>query len=111
MVTNMPDEIATTAADSDAGAAFKKPDLLDQVVARTTLKKRDAKAAVDAALAIIGEAIARGDEVVLPPLGKIRVQKTKDLGEGSQVFTLKLRTPKDAAQIVTTGLATDGEDD
>ena len=108
MVDDTPDDIAPKA---DAAVLFKKPDLLDQIVARSTLKKRDAKAAVDAALAILGEAIARGDDIVLPPLGKIRVIKSKDMGEGASVVTLKLRTAKDASQISTTRLATDDGDD
>ncbi|WP_081625834.1 HU family DNA-binding protein [Yoonia vestfoldensis] len=91
-------------------AQLKKPDLLDQVVARSLLKKRDVKPALDAALALIGEALARGDELILPPLGKIRVVKTKDIGDGAQLLTLKLRSTKDASQTVKTGLATDRED-
>jgi nucleoid DNA-binding protein len=82
-----------------ASAQFKKPDLLDQITARTSVKKRDAKATIDAALAILGEALARGDDLVLPPLGKIRVVKSKELGEGAQALTLKLRSPKEASQI------------
>jgi len=31
---------------------------------------------------------------VLPPLGKIKVVKEKDVGEGAKVLTLKLRTMK-----------------
>ncbi|MFU8824481.1 HU family DNA-binding protein [Yoonia sp.] len=106
----LPDTPAANEPPADT-AQFKKPDLLEQIVARTTLKKRDAKTAVDAALTIIGEAIARGDDVVLPPLGKLRVIKSKDLGEGAQAVTLKLRTTKEASQIATSGLATDAEDD
>ncbi|MEJ6402386.1 HU family DNA-binding protein [Yoonia sp. 2307UL14-13] len=89
---------------------FKKPHLLEQVVARTNLKKRDVKPAVEASLAVLGEALARGDEVVLPPLGKLRVVKTKDLADGAQVMTLKLRTPKDASRQPPSGLADAGED-
>ncbi|MFN3661675.1 HU family DNA-binding protein [Yoonia sp.] len=92
-----------------------KADLFDQVVARSNLKKRDVKPAVEAALAVIGEALARGEDLVLPPLGKIRVIKTKDLGEGAQALTLKLRTMKDAAkdagQSDQTALASPDADD
>ena len=107
MTTDTPE--ATTDAP-DARTAFKKSELLDQIVARTTLKKRDAKAAIDAALAIISETIARGDDLVLPPLGKIRVVKSKDLGSGAQAVTLKLRTAKDATENASSSLATDDED-
>lgn len=79
---------------------IKKPDLLDQVVARTNLKKRDVKPAVEAALAVIEEALRDGAEMNLPPLGKLRVVKAKPLQNGAQILTLKLRTPKNAAAAV-----------
>ena len=80
---------------------MKKPALLDAVVARTNLKKRDVKPAVEAALAVIGDALANGEQVNLPPLGKLRVIKAKELGDGAQAITLMLRTPKNAA--ISTG--------
>jgi nucleoid DNA-binding protein len=79
---------------------MKKPELLDQVVARTNLKKRDVKPAVEAALAVILDALQNGSELNLPPLGKLRLVKTKDLEGGATVRTLKLRTPKHAAAAV-----------
>ena len=91
--------------DAKPGSQLKKPDLLEQVVARTNLKKRDVKPAVEAALSVISDALARGDEVVLPPLGKLRVVKAKDLSGGAQVLTLKLRMPKDASRQAATDLA------
>ena len=76
---------------------LKKPHLIDQVVTRSTVKKRDAKLAVDAVLCLLAEALVRGDELNLPPLGKLRVIKSKDIGSGAQVITLKLRTMKEGA--------------
>ncbi len=78
-------------------AMMKKPEFLDAVVARTNLKKRDVKPAAEAALAVIAEALVRGDEVNLPPMGKLRVIKSKPLDAGAHVLTLKLRTMKTAA--------------
>ncbi|MEL6841435.1 MAG: HU family DNA-binding protein [Pseudomonadota bacterium] len=93
--TEASDEVSGT----DAGPVqMKKPELLDAVVARTNLKKRDVKPAVEAALAVIGDALARGEQVNLPPMGKLRVIKSKELGEGAQIMTLKLRTAKNAAR-------------
>ena len=37
------------------------------------------------------------EELNLPPMGKLRVVKSKDVGEGAKVLTLKLRTMKDGA--------------
>jgi nucleoid DNA-binding protein len=89
-----PKEAPETAKTEDG--TLKKPELLDAVVARTNLKKRDVKPAVEAALAVLGEALRGGAVVNLPPLGKLRVVKTKPLDGGAAVVTLKLRTPKDA---------------
>jgi nucleoid DNA-binding protein len=78
-------------------AMMKKPELLDAVVTRTNLKKRDVKPAVEAALAVIGDALRDGTVVNLPPLGKLRLVKSKPLDGGAAVLTMKLRTPKHAA--------------
>jgi nucleoid DNA-binding protein len=80
---------------------MKKPDLLDRVVTRTGLKKRDVKPAVEAALAVMAETLREGTDLNLPPLGKVRVVKTKDLDGGAAVLTLKLRTPKNATVAAT----------
>ncbi|KQB97779.1 hypothetical protein AL073_02255 [Loktanella sp. 1ANDIMAR09] len=103
-MARQPKETPETAKTEDG--TLKKPELLDAVVARTNLKKRDVKPAVEAALAVLGEALREGAVVNLPPLGKLRVVKTKPLDGGAAVVTLKLRTPKDA-----TGAAEAASDD
>ncbi|SFR36974.1 DNA-binding protein HU-beta [Yoonia tamlensis] len=80
--------------DVNATPVLKKPQLFNEVVARTGLKKRDVKPAVEAALAVIGEALARGEELILPPMGKTRIVKSKELGNGAALLTLKFRTAK-----------------
>lgn len=95
--TPAPKKTAAPEAAKESGAALKKSDLLDQIVARTNLKKRDVKPAVEAALALMGDALRDGTELNLPPLGKLRVVKSKDLDGGASVVTLKLRTPKNAS--------------
>ncbi len=84
-------------ADADLPVMMKKPEFLDAIVERTNLKKRDVKPAVEAALAVIAEALKKGEELNLPPMGKIRIVKAKELDAGAQVLTLKLRTMKSAA--------------
>jgi nucleoid DNA-binding protein len=91
---------AAPEAGQQGGASLKKPDLLDQIVARTNLKKRDVKPAIEAALVLMGDALREGTELNLPPLGKLRVVKSKDLDGGASVVTLKLRTPKNASVAV-----------
>ena len=91
---------------------LKKPEFIDRAVARTDVKKRDAKPAIEAALAVLAEALENGEELNLPPMGKMRVVKTKDIGEGAVVMTLKLRTMKDGAgQGAGNGPANDHADD
>ena len=77
---------------------IKKPELLDEVVLRTGLKKREVKPAVEAALSVLGDALRDGAEVNVPPLGKLRVVKSKDLEGGAAVMTLKLRMLKHATR-------------
>ncbi len=95
--TPAPNKTAAPEAAKESGVALKKSDLLDQIVARTNLKKRDVKPAVEGALPLMGDALRDGTELNLPPLGKLRVVKSKDLDGGASVVTLKLRTPKNAS--------------
>lgn len=87
-----------TPPDDKEIRVIKKPELLDEVVLRTGLKKREVKPAVEAALSVLGDALRDGAEVNVPPLGKLRVVKSKDLEGGAAVMTLKLRTPKHATR-------------
>jgi hypothetical protein len=80
---------------------MKKPELLDKIVARTNLKKRDVKPAVESAFAVIREALQDGAELSLPRLGKVRLVKAMLLYGGAEVMTLKLRTAKHAAAAAT----------
>lgn len=80
-----------------AGNQVKKPEFLERVLEKTDVKRRDAKPAIEAALAELATILMAGDEVNIPPLGKLKVVKSKEVGEGAQVLTLKLRTMKDGA--------------
>ena len=69
---------------------MQKRELFARVAAATDAKKKDVKLIVDATLAILGKALSDGEELNLPPLGKIRIVKARDAG-GVEVVTLKLR--------------------
>lgn len=88
---------ATAAAPSDTPNdvsafpnALRKKELVDQVVARTGMKKRDAKPVVEAVLAELGETLAQGRSLVLPPLGRVRINREKKLANG-KVMVVKIR--------------------
>ena len=81
-----------------AEGPLRKPAFMERALARTDVKKRDAKPAIEAALAVLGEALSGGEEVNLPPLGKVRVVRARELDSGAHVLTLKLRTPNDASR-------------
>jgi len=69
---------------------LKKKELIDLVVERSKIKKKDAKPVVEAMLAVLGETIASGRELNLQPLGKLRINRSTDKGNG-RVIICKLR--------------------
>jgi DNA-binding protein HU-alpha len=69
---------------------LKKAALIDMVVEQTGVKKRDAKPVIEAALQILGSALAEGRELNLQPFGKVRVNRMKELSS-ARVMTCKLR--------------------
>ncbi|MCG7492007.1 HU family DNA-binding protein [Thalassobius sp. Cn5-15] len=69
---------------------MKKPELIDMIVEKTGVKKRDVKPAIEAALDILGEALAEGRELNLQPFGKVRINRLKELS-GARVMNLKVR--------------------
>lgn len=90
-------KIVQSAASVVTKALVKKPEFLEKAIARTDIKKRDAKPAIEAALAELADLLADGNELNLPPMGKLKLVKSKDIGDGAKVLTLKLRTMKDSA--------------
>jgi hypothetical protein len=86
------------------GASFKLKDLIDSVAGATGAKKPEVKKTVEATLAALGEALATGKSLAVPPLGKLRVVKNK-----GPALTLKLRLA-DGAKAAGLALADDAED-
>lgn len=77
----------------------KKAELIDKIVERTGLKKRDVKPSVEAALEEFAATLLAGKSLNLPPMGKIKMMKCKDLENGAQVLTLKMRTTKPSVAV------------
>jgi DNA-binding protein HU-alpha len=75
---------------------FKKSDFLTAMVERSGLKQRDARAAAEAALSILSERLTAGDTLQIPPLGRIKIVKSKSLDDGA-ILTAKIRIKSQSA--------------
>lgn len=84
-----------------AGAPIKKPELIERVMAETGMKKKDVKPVVEAMLAVLGRALKDGEELTLPPLGKLMIKRRKDLANAT-ILNLKLRHPTTVATTIGT---------
>lgn len=74
---------------------MRKRELIDAVVKRSGVKKKDAKPVVEAVLAVLGETLADGRELNLHPFGKAKINRAQKTEDG-RVIVFKLRQ-KDAA--------------
>lgn len=88
--TAQPPETETASVES---VSLRKAELIERVVAQGDLKKRDAKPAVEAALAVLGEALAAGEELILPPLGRVRITRRIDKGN-AEILVARIRRSK-----------------
>ncbi|MEJ6398651.1 HU family DNA-binding protein [Yoonia sp. 208BN28-4] len=86
---------AASAGGAAKGRVIKKQDFFERILKRGDMKKNQIKPGVEAALEVISDALLAGEELHLPPLGKLKVQNVKDVGGGAKALTLKLRTPKE----------------
>ena len=69
-----------------------RKDLLEKVREASGAKKKDVKTIVEATLSLMGEALARGEVLQLPPFGVARV--TRGLDTGAKSLVVKLRRAK-----------------
>lgn len=92
VATPVPAEPVAAADAAQIAQALRKPDFIDRVVERSGAKKRDVKPIMEAALALLGETLERGEDLNLPPLGKIKVVRQKS-AENAEVVTCRLRRP------------------
>ena len=76
---------------------LRKKNLIDAIAERSGVKRRDAKASVEAALEIMGEAIADGRGLNLPGLGKLKVVRTKKLAN-AHVYVARIRQADNQGQ-------------
>jgi len=84
--------------DSPAPASrlqVRKKEFIDRATARSGIRKPDARAAIEATLATLAEALAAGQDLILPPLGRIRVTREKPTKKG-RMLMLRLQLDEGA---------------
>jgi nucleoid DNA-binding protein len=69
----------------------KRGDLLDALAERSPMRRADLKVAMELVLEEMGKLLDAGDELVLPPLGKLIGQETGRQRGGGDMLTVKLR--------------------
>lgn len=73
-----------------SGPVMRKRELIDLVVEKSGIKKKDAKPVIEAMLSVLGEAVADNRELNLQPFGKIKVRRAKEMPNG-RVLVTKIR--------------------
>jgi hypothetical protein len=101
--------VVTENVAADAGPELKKQELLDKIVTRSEVKKKFAKPVVEAMLEVLGEALAEGRELNLQPLGKGKLNRTKET-PNARIIIAKIRQSKQGGASVVKPLDGDEED-
>lgn len=110
-----PSATAVTRDPSDP-VMLKKQELVERIVKASGAKKKDVKLIIEATLGVLGDALSAGEELNLPPLGKMKVNRQRDEGN-AEILILKLRRGGGKGgggggeDLVKQDLADDGEDD
>ena len=98
--------IVSGAQAVETGPMIKKKEFIDRTVTRFGIKKKDARPAIDAALTVIADALKAGEELNLPPLGKVKVNRVKKLKDATMLI-VKVRIPDEVGK----SAAPDSDDD
>lgn len=101
------EEVSEAVSQSNDVDLRKNP-LYDLVAERSGAKRRDVKPIVDAMLEVLGENLAAGRGMNLPPLGRVRINRTEDK-TGGRVIVCKVKQAKVDTEIATDPLADPGE--
>lgn len=89
--------VVTETTPEVSGPELKKKELVDLVIEKSGVKKKFAKPAVEAALAVLGEALGAGREVNIQPMGKIKINRAKEISSG-RVIVAKIRQSTQAME-------------
>ena len=82
--------------DPETARIVQKKEFVDRVIAASGATKAAARPLIDAVLDQLGLALAAGETLAIPPFGKARVSRHKDV-RGSEIITLRLRRKPGAA--------------
>ncbi len=88
--------------------ALKKKELIDTVTEVSGIKRKDAKPVIEAMLEVLGKTLAEGREMNLQPLGKVKINRTKEV-QGGTVMITKIRQSNRAAKPASDPAATAAE--
>ena len=86
------------------GPELRKQELIEKVVNLSGAKKKDAKPVIEAMLDVLGQALAEGREFNLQPLGKLKLNRTKETA-GARIIVAKIRQSKGANETAKDGIA------
>lgn len=81
--------VASVATAEKVTVTLKLKELIEHVVKATGGKKKGVKEIVEATLATVGDALSKGHDLHLPPLGKAKVGRQKDKAVG-ELLVVKL---------------------
>ena len=84
-------------AATDGAHVLRKKELIERVVARSGIKKKDAKPTIEAMLAVLGEALSNGEELNLHPMGKMKVTRVIEK-PNAVVMVTKVRRKLEGAE-------------
>jgi nucleoid DNA-binding protein len=76
---------------SEKAPQLKMKDLVERVVKASGAKKKGVKEIVEATLATLGDALAKGEAINLPGFGRAKVAHAEDKGAGKPM-TIKLKS-------------------
>lgn len=71
---------------------LKKRELYELVSTRSGLAKNKIRPVVDAMIDVLGETIAQGRGMNLPPMGRVMIKRSKD-GPNARISIVKVRQP------------------
>ncbi|WP_377506124.1 HU family DNA-binding protein [Octadecabacter sp. R77987] len=78
--------VVASATPVVAGPTVRKKELIDRVVLESGMKKKDVKPVVEAMLAVLGRSLSQGEEMIAHPLGKLKVNREKNLPNGKMMI-------------------------